>query len=91
MQSRRNLSAKWLPVWPARWRLPTCWAPANASVSASSAGERGKQILLEAVGCDNVECVGAADVYAKRFDEARGIAPGAKTYLDYRPCWTTRA
>ena len=47
-------------------------------------GERGKQILLEAVGCDNVECVGAADVYAKRFDEARGIAPGAKTYLDYR-------
>jgi predicted dehydrogenase len=47
-------------------------------------GERGKQILLEAVGCENIECAGAADVYGKRLEEAKGIAPGAKTYSDYR-------
>jgi predicted dehydrogenase len=47
-------------------------------------GERGKQILLEAVSSENIECVGAADVYGKRLEEAKAIAPGAKTYLDYR-------
>ncbi len=47
-------------------------------------GDRGKEILREAVGCDNVECVGAADVYSKRLEEAGAIAPGAKTYRDYR-------
>jgi predicted dehydrogenase len=47
-------------------------------------GDRGKEILREAVGCDNIECVGAADVYTKRLEEACVIAPGARTYRDYR-------
>jgi predicted dehydrogenase len=47
-------------------------------------GERGKQILLEAVASENIECVGAADAYGKRLEEAKAIAPGARTYLDYR-------
>jgi predicted dehydrogenase len=48
------------------------------------AGDRGQQILREAVGCENVECAGIADVYAKRLEEGRGIAPNARTYSDYR-------
>jgi len=47
-------------------------------------GARGSEILREAIACDNVECIGAADVYTKRLDEAKAIAPNAKTYLDYR-------
>src|ERR1035441_7890524 len=47
-------------------------------------GDRGKEILREAVGCDNVECVGIADIYTKRLEEAKAIAPAAKTYQDYR-------
>ena len=47
-------------------------------------GDRGKEILREALGCDNVECVAAADVYTRRLEEVKGIASGAKTYLDYR-------
>ena len=47
-------------------------------------GDRGKEILREAVGCENVECVGVADIYSKRLEEAMAIAPGAKTYHDYR-------
>jgi predicted dehydrogenase len=48
------------------------------------AGARGQEILREALACANTECVGAADVYTRRLDEAKQIAPDAKTYLDYR-------
>jgi predicted dehydrogenase len=47
-------------------------------------GARGSQILSEALSVPNVECVGAADVYTRRLEEVRKLAPNAKTYLDYR-------
>jgi len=47
-------------------------------------GDRGKEILRQALALTNVECIGAADVYTRRLDEVRQIAPGVKTYLDYR-------
>ena len=47
-------------------------------------GDRGTQIMREALACPNTEIVGVADIYTKRLEDARGIAPGAKTYLDYR-------
>jgi predicted dehydrogenase len=48
------------------------------------AGSRGKEILRAALNCPNVEAVGVADVYTRRLDEARAIAPGVKTYTDFR-------
>jgi len=47
------------------------------------AGDRGTQIMREALACPNTEFVGIADIYTKRLEDARAIAPGAKTYLDY--------
>lgn len=47
-------------------------------------GARGQEILRQAVSLENVECIGAADVYTRRLEEAKNIAPNAKTYLDYR-------
>jgi len=47
-------------------------------------GARGSEILREAVSFSNVECVGAADVYTRRLEDVKKIAPNAKTYLDYR-------
>src|ERR1700728_80247 len=47
-------------------------------------GDRGSEILRQALALPNIECVGAADVYSYRLDRAKSIAPGAKTYLDYR-------
>jgi len=47
-------------------------------------GDRGTEILREALACENVECAGAADVYTKRLEDVKKIAPNAKTYLDYR-------
>src|SRR5438445_13659478 len=47
-------------------------------------GARGTEILQTALTCENVECVAAADVYTRRLEDVKKIAPNAKTYLDYR-------
>src|SRR5215471_9269680 len=47
-------------------------------------GARGSEILQQAVACEGVECVGAADVYTRRLEDVKRIAPNAKTYLDHR-------
>ncbi|HEY1339051.1 MAG TPA: Gfo/Idh/MocA family oxidoreductase, partial [Bryobacteraceae bacterium] len=47
-------------------------------------GARGTEILRDALSCENVECVGAADVYTRRLSDVKNVAPDAKTYLDYR-------
>jgi predicted dehydrogenase len=47
-------------------------------------GARGTEILQQAVGCEGVECIGAADIYTRRLEDVKKIAPNAKTYLDHR-------
>jgi len=47
-------------------------------------GDRGTQIAREAIGCPNTEFVGFADIYTRRLEDAKKLAPGAHTYLDYR-------
>src|SRR5579871_5041077 len=48
------------------------------------AGDRGAQIMREALACPNTEFAAVANVYTKRLEDARAIAPDAKAYLDYR-------
>lgn len=48
------------------------------------AGARGQSILKQALALTNVELVAAADVYTRRHDEVRKIAPAAKTVSDHR-------
>src|SRR3954464_3088592 len=47
-------------------------------------GDRGMQIVREAMACPNTEFAGFADIYTKRLEDAKKVAPNAKTYLDYR-------
>ena len=47
-------------------------------------GDRAQEDLRAALKSPNVECVAAADVYTRRLDEIKTIAPGAKTYQDFR-------
>jgi predicted dehydrogenase len=47
-------------------------------------GSRGQEILREAIGSPNTEFVAAADIYTRRLEEVKKIAPEAKTFLDYR-------
>src|SRR6266545_3617526 len=47
-------------------------------------GDRGSEILREALGCPNTELAGAADIYTKRLEAVQKLAPNVQTYLDYR-------
>jgi len=38
-------------------------------------GARGKQLMKQALACPNTEIVGVADVYTRRLDETKRIAP----------------
>jgi predicted dehydrogenase len=48
------------------------------------AGGRGLEDFRAALKAPNVEAVAAADLYTRRLDEAKTIAPGIKTYKDFR-------
>src|SRR5262245_45158275 len=85
MQSRRNFIGRFATGIAGTLATNNVLA-ANERVRVGiiGCGARGSEILLEALVLPNVECVGAADVYTRRLEEARQIAPAAKTYLDYR-------
>src|ERR1041384_7437300 len=48
------------------------------------AGGRGQEIFKAAIKAPNTEAVAVADVYTRRLDQAKAIAPGVKTYSDFR-------
>ena len=48
------------------------------------AGQRGIELLHQALACPNVEIGGFADVYSKRLDDARNLVPSAALHRDYR-------
>jgi predicted dehydrogenase len=48
------------------------------------AGDRGQQDLKDALAQPDVECVGVADVYSLRREQAKMIAPSAELYDDPR-------
>jgi predicted dehydrogenase len=86
MDSRRNFIGK-----VASGLAGTLAAPASVlgaseriRLGVIGPGERGVQLAREAMGCPDTQIVAFADVYSRRLEEARNIAPDAKTYLDYR-------
>jgi predicted dehydrogenase len=47
-------------------------------------GARGQELMKDFIKAPGAEFVAAADVYTRRFDEIKPIAPAAKTYKDHR-------
>src|SRR6266496_5243555 len=47
-------------------------------------GARGQEDMSDALKLGNVEFVAAADVYSRRLDEAKRLAPSVKTFTDHR-------
>ncbi|MEO8026801.1 MAG: Gfo/Idh/MocA family oxidoreductase [Bryobacteraceae bacterium] len=47
-------------------------------------GDRGTELLRQALSCQGVEVVGLCDVYTKRIEAAQKLVPAAKTYFDHR-------
>ncbi len=48
------------------------------------AGGRGRAILKAAMQCENTEVVAVADVYSRRLEQVKRVAPSARTAADFR-------
>jgi predicted dehydrogenase len=53
-------------------------------VGAIGVGNRGQELLQEAVVVRGVQLVAIADIYTRRRDEAKKLAPGIETFDDHR-------
>jgi predicted dehydrogenase len=53
-------------------------------IGVIGAGQRGTELVHQALGCANVEIAAFADAYSKRLEDARHLVPGAPAYSDYR-------
>jgi predicted dehydrogenase len=53
-------------------------------VAMIGAGSRGQDLLKQVAAVPGTQVVAIADVYARRFDEAKQIVPGIQTFGDYR-------
>jgi predicted dehydrogenase len=86
MHSRRSFLRGWTAAVTATAASSSRISGANdrIRIGVIGPGARGKQLMQQALACPNTEMVAAADVYTRRLDEAKKLAPNAKTYLDYR-------
>jgi len=53
-------------------------------VAMIGAGARGQELLKQVAAVPGTQVVAIADVYTRRFDEARGVVPAVQTLPDYR-------
>src|SRR5579859_7094425 len=53
-------------------------------VGVIGAGQRGAELVHQALACPNVEIAAFADIYRKRLEDARGLAPHAALFTDHR-------
>ena len=86
MQSRRNFIGNVAGGLATTIAAPPAVLGANERIRLGiiGAGDRGMQLVREALECPNTEFAAFADIYSRRLDEARKIAPDAKTFYDYR-------
>ncbi len=86
MASRRNFLSTVASGLATSLAAPASVLGANERVRIGiiGPGSRGQQLMREALACENVDIAAAADVYSRRLEEAKAIAPQAKTFTDYR-------
>jgi predicted dehydrogenase len=53
-------------------------------VAIVGVGSRGQELLRQALAIRGLQVVAAADVYIRRFEEAKKLAPGLETFGDHR-------
>ena len=85
MQSRRNFIGKFASGLAGTLAVSNVLgANDRIRLGIIGAGDRGMQDVREAIAGPNTEFVAFADIYTKRLEDAKKVAPGAKTYLDHR-------
>lgn len=86
MDSRRNFIGRVASGIAGTLAVPSAVLGANDRIRLGiiGAGARGMEIVREAMSCPNTEFVAFADIYTRRLEEAKRVAPNAKTYLNYK-------
>jgi predicted dehydrogenase len=86
MDSRRNFIGKIASGIAGTLAVPSSVLGANDRIRLGliGPGDRGTQLAREALACPGVEIVAFADVYQRRLDDARHLAPAASVHTDYR-------
>jgi len=85
MDSRRNFIGKFATGLAGTLAPSSVWgANERIRLGIIGPGDRGMQLVREALACPNTEFVAFADVYTRRLEEAKKLVPEAKTFLDYR-------
>src|ERR1039457_2572167 len=85
MQSRRNFIGNMATGLAGTLAAPNVLGAHNrVRFGIIGAGARGTELLRDALACANTECTGVADIYSRRLEESRAIAPNARQHADYR-------
>jgi len=84
MQSRRIFIGKVASGLAGAIAAPEMLAASRLRLGIIGAGDRGVQLMREALACPNTEFAGVADIYPRRLEGALAVAPAARAYLDYR-------
>jgi predicted dehydrogenase len=85
MQSRRNFIGNMATGLAGTLAAPNVLGANNrVRFGVIGAGARGSELLRDALTCANTECTGVADIYSRRLEESRAIAPTARLHADYR-------
>ncbi len=86
MQSRRSFIGRVASGVAGTIAVPSAVLGANDRVRMGiiGVGDRGLELVRQAVSLPGVEFVAFSDVYTKRLDTAKTVVPDAATYMDYR-------
>ncbi|HUB79685.1 MAG TPA: Gfo/Idh/MocA family oxidoreductase [Bryobacteraceae bacterium] len=85
MQSRRNFIGNMATGLAGTLAAPNVLGAQNrVRFGIIGAGARGAELLRDSLACANTECVGVADIYSRRLEEVRAIAPAAHLHAEYR-------
>src|SRR5467141_4238348 len=63
---------------------PVLGANDRVRVGMIGVGNRGQELLKQVISLPNTQLVAIADVYTRRHDEAKKMAPGIQTFNDHR-------
>ena len=84
MQTRRNFIGNVATGLAGSFATGVLGANERLRIGVIGVGDRGTQLAREAIACPGTELAAFADVYTRRLADAAKLAPGAKTYMDYR-------
>ncbi len=86
MSSRRKFLGQMATVfWRPSASRRRCWARTRKiRFGVIGYGERGQELVRDALHCSNTELAAVCDVYSEQRERAKNVVPAIKTYIDHR-------